>query len=90
MEEIKFYSDETKKFYKLVKTKTWPTVLISEIRMHRTDKIDPKIDTELKIKSITPIFGNVLDTCMGLGYTAILSTKSEKVNKSLLLRKIKI
>ncbi|MCX8178583.1 MAG: hypothetical protein N3D75_02000 [Candidatus Aenigmarchaeota archaeon] len=72
---IQFYSDETRKFYKLVETENWPTVVISGIRMHRTEKIDPKKDSFLKLKSLGKIKGRVLDTCCGLGYTAILSSK---------------
>lgn len=76
MEKIQFYSNETRKFYKLVETETWPTVIISGIKMHRTEKIDPKTDSFLKIKSLGKIKGKVLDTCCGLGYTAILSSKN--------------
>ncbi|MBU5689638.1 MAG: RsmD family RNA methyltransferase [Candidatus Aenigmatarchaeota archaeon] len=75
MENIQFYSEETRKFYKLVETETWPTVVISGIRMHRTDKIDPKTDTILKLKAIGKIKGKVLDTCCGLGYTSILASR---------------
>jgi predicted methyltransferase len=77
---IQFFDKKTNKFYKLAETSTWPTVLISGIRMHRTDEVDPKTDSILKIKSLGKIFGKVLDTCTGLGYTAILAARSPDVD----------
>ncbi len=68
--KIVFFSDKTKKLYKLVPTPDWPTISISSVPMHQLKS--PKKDTEAKIKLIKP-FGYVLDTCMGLGYTAILA-----------------
>lgn len=68
--KIAFFSNQTKKLYKLVPTRDWPTISISSVPMHQLKS--PKKDTEAKIKLIKP-FGYVLDTCMGLGYTAILA-----------------
>ncbi len=49
-----------------------PTTLeINGIHMHRIEGIDPYRDAELKIRSLGRARGRVLDTCMGLGYTAI-------------------
>ena len=48
---------------------------ISGIRMHVTKEMTPMEDTKKKIESISPLKGIVLDTCMGLGYTAILASK---------------
>ena len=73
--KIQLFSDETNKFYKLVPTKDAPTIEISGIRMHATKAMTPMEDTKRKIESIAPIQGNVLDTCMGLGYTAIAASK---------------
>jgi len=81
MEKIKFYSEKTKRFYKLVKTKTWPTLEISGIHMHRIKEVDPKTDSELKLKVLGKVYGKVLDTCTGLGYTAILAAKQKDVEK---------
>ena len=49
-----------------------PTVEISGIKMHVTMDSDPAIDTRRKLKTLggTPR-ERVLDTCFGLGYTAI-------------------
>ncbi len=70
-EKIQLFADDTKKFYKLFPTKDWPTLEISGIRMHRVTKVTPKEDTEMKIKLVSPVHDICLDTCMGLGYTAI-------------------
>jgi predicted methyltransferase len=85
--EIKFYDDKTRKFYKLVKTSTWPTVKVSGIFMHRVQDVDPKTDSILKIKALGKIEGIGLDTCTGLGYTSILSVREEKVEKIITIEK---
>lgn len=74
--QIAIFSQETNTYYKLVPTVDWPTIELSGIRMHMTSKLTPKLDTEKKISFIEPITGNVLDTCTGLGYTAIMASKS--------------
>lgn len=73
---ISIFSEETNTYYKLVPTVDWPTIELSGIRMHMTSKLTPKLDTEKKISFISPVSGNVLDTCTGLGYTAILASKT--------------
>jgi predicted methyltransferase len=85
--EIKFYSEKTGKFYKLVKTSTWPTVKVSGIFMHRVKDVDPKTDSLLKVKALGKIEGIGLDTCAGLGYTSILSAKERKVKKIITVEK---
>lgn len=72
---IAFFSKESNKYYKLVPTTDWPTIKISSTPMHRHTHISPKGDTRTKIKEISPVRGKVLDTCCGLGYTAILANK---------------
>ncbi|MBI2105305.1 methyltransferase domain-containing protein [Candidatus Woesearchaeota archaeon] len=80
LEKFQFFSKEKNLYYKLVPTADWPTIKISSVPMHRYTKISPKEDTMLKIKEISPVFGNVLDTCCGLGYSAIIAAeKAEKV-----------
>ncbi len=80
LKQIAFFSDETNLYYKLLPTQNWPTITLSSTPMHRYSTILPKKDTELKIKEISPVKGVILDTCCGLGYTAILSSKNaEKV-----------
>ena len=87
MAEIKFYSEKTGKFYRLVRTKTWPYLEISGIRMHRADTVDPKTDAILKIRSLGKIYGTVLDCCTGLGYTAILAARNKRVDKVITIEK---
>lgn len=87
MAEIKFYSEETGKFYRLVKTSTWPFLEISGIRMHRADEVDPRTDAILKIKALGRIYGSVLDCCTGLGYTAILAAKRKNVKEVITIEK---
>ena len=76
LKQIAFFSDETSLYYKLLPTQNWPTITLSSTPMHRYSTILPKKDTELKIKEISPVKGMVLDTCCGLGYTSILSSKN--------------
>ena len=73
--KVQLFSQDTNRFYKLVPTKDAPTIEISGIRMHVTKGMTPMEDTKKKIESIMPIKGIVLDTCMGLGYTAVLASK---------------
>ena len=87
MAEIKFYSDKTRKFYRLVKTETWPYLEISGIRMHRADAVDPKTDATLKIRALGRIYGTILDCCTGLGYTAILAARNKSVKKVITIEK---
>ena len=62
-------------FYKLVPTIP-PTIEINGIRMHRTKEVNPLQDTRNKVNAVKPREGEtVLDTCMGLGYTAIEASK---------------
>lgn len=58
-------------FYKLTPTEGAPTIEIDGIRMHRTKDTTPERDTRDKIRALGLRGGMVLDTCTGLGYTAI-------------------
>jgi len=60
-----------KHFYKLAKTEGSPTLEIDGIRMHRTKDTTPELDSDEKLDILAVNDGKVLDTCMGLGYTAI-------------------
>lgn len=76
--KIQMFSRETNRYYKLIPTKDWPTVTISGVPMHQKTRVTPKQDASEKISF--NIRGKVLDTCTGLGYTAILaSRKADKV-----------
>ncbi|MBS7625213.1 methyltransferase [Candidatus Bathyarchaeota archaeon] len=87
MDIIRFYSEKTGKYYRLVETKTWPYLEISGIRMHRADDVDPKTDAMLKIRALGRIYGSILDCCTGLGYTAILAAKRRNVREVITIEK---
>jgi len=63
-------------YYKLVPTDTVPTLEINGIKMHRSKDIDPFIDAELKTKLVVQPNDHVLDTCGGLGYSALFALKA--------------
>lgn len=75
LEKIEAYSEEMGRYYSLYPTESAPTMLISGIPMHRIQDTDPWRDTQAKIKAAGPIAGDVLDTCTGLGYTALLAAE---------------
>ena len=58
-------------FYKLLPTDGAPTLEIDGVRMHRTKATTPDVDTSLKLKGLRLEGSRVLDTCSGLGYTAL-------------------
>jgi predicted methyltransferase len=74
--KIQRFSESFNRFYSLMPTGRAPTLLISGIPMHRVKGIDPHRDTLHKVRNIAPITGRVLDTCTGLGYTAIEAAKT--------------
>jgi len=73
-QKIQGYSTQTGRAYSLYPTRQAPTMLISGLPMHRIKDTDPHQDTLEKIKAARPV-GNVLDTCTGLGYTAIEASR---------------
>ena len=76
LEKIGFFSDETNLYYRLIPTVTYPAMEISGILMHRiSKKTDPKTDVTAKLACIAPLTGPMLDTCCGLGYTAIHASR---------------
>ncbi len=80
LKQVSLFSEETNFYYKLFPTADWPTITLSSTPMHRHTRTTPKKDTELKIREISPVKGIVLDTCCGLGYTAIMAAQqAEKV-----------
>jgi len=73
--KIQRFSEYLDRFYSLMPTQGAPTLLISGVLMHRIKGIDPYRDTQTKVRTISPLQGRVLDTCTGLGYTAIEAAK---------------
>jgi predicted methyltransferase len=76
LERIEVFSETFNRYYSLMPTLRAPTMLISGIPMHRIKDTDPHKDTLSKIKAVAPIHGTVLDTTMGLGYTAIEASRT--------------
>jgi predicted methyltransferase len=74
--KIQIFSEAANRLYTLMPTSGAPTMLISGIPMHRIKGTDPHRDTLVKLKTIRPITGQVLDTATGLGYTAIEAAKT--------------
>ncbi len=60
-------------YYKLVPTEGAPTLEIDGVQMHRTKGTTPDADSAAKIDALDVDGGRVLDTCTGLGYTALES-----------------
>jgi uncharacterized protein len=76
--KIQLYSELTDRAYSLYPTSGAPTMLVSGLPMHRIKGTDPYRDTLEKMRAARPA-GNVLDTCTGLGYTAIEVSKLPSV-----------
>jgi predicted methyltransferase len=75
-EKIQEFSKELNRFYSLMPTRQAPTLLVSGIPMHRIKDTNPTQDTLRKTRTVAPLLGQVLDTCTGLGYTAIEAAKT--------------
>lgn len=69
--KIQAFSEEIQRVYTLYPTTGAPTMLISGIPMHRIKGTDPHRDTLSKVHALGRVTGHVLDTCTGLGYTAL-------------------
>lgn len=77
---VAMFSEQSNFYYKLHPTQGWPTLKISSTPMHRHTRMLPEQSAKQMVDQIKPITGVVLDTCCGLGYTAILAAKhAEKV-----------
>jgi uncharacterized protein len=76
LEKVTWFSAETNKVYTLRATAGWPALEISGILMHRIKGTDPRADAESKIAAVAPVRGHVLETCCGLGYTAIHAART--------------
>jgi len=68
--KIMTFSATTRRAVVLYATSKAPTMVLAGFPMHRIKNTDPWSDTQAKIRAATPISGDVLDTCTGLGYTA--------------------
>ena len=75
---ITSFSEQSNYYYKLLPTTDWPTITFSSTPMHRHTRMSPKQSAQQMVDEISPVQGTVLDTCCGLGYTAILAAKKAK------------
>jgi len=62
-------------YYKLTPTLGAPTLEIDGVQMHRTSTVEPFEDSRLKVQGTVREGDVVLDTCGGLGYTAICARR---------------
>ena len=62
-------------FYKLIPTDEAPTIEISGIQMHRTTGTKPFQNALTSARAVVRKGDRVLDTCGGLGYTAIAAAR---------------
>jgi len=62
-------------YYKLMATDTAPTLEISGIKMHRTQGCCPYAQAESIVRTVVGPGDRVLDTCGGLGYTALWAAR---------------
>lgn len=70
---IQTYSETTSRVCSLLPTSGAPGLLLSGFVMHRIKAIDPCQHAQRMLAALAPMHGTVLDTTMGLGYTAILA-----------------
>jgi uncharacterized protein len=77
---INVFSEKTGWMRTLYPTKSAPTTLVSGFLMHRIKDTNPLEDTKTKVAALGKIQGGeILDTCFGLGYTALELAKNGKV-----------
>jgi uncharacterized protein len=76
LEKVSWFSEETGKVYTLRATAGWPALEISGILMHRVKDTDPGADARSKLAALGPARGHGLDTCCGLGYSAIHAART--------------
>jgi hypothetical protein len=75
-EEIRGFSETTRRAYRLFPTAEAPGLLIAGFTMHRCKGITPRRAALEMVRAAAPVRGRVLDTATGLGYTAIAAAKS--------------
>jgi hypothetical protein len=76
IERVRLFSEWTGRPCSLIATSGAPTIVLAGFPMHRVKGIDPYHDTLLKIRTLAPVGGRVLDTTTGLGYTAIEAART--------------
>lgn len=77
-EKIMTFSATTRRAVVLYATPKAPTMVLAGFPMHRIKNTDPWADTQAKIRAASPVTGDVLDTCTGLGYTASEASRTAR------------
>jgi hypothetical protein len=73
---IQIFSEATSRVCSLLPTPGAPALLLSGFVMHRIKGMDPYQHAQGMLAALAPLRGAVLDTTMGLGYTALLAARS--------------
>lgn len=76
--KIMTFSAATRRAVVLYATPKAPTMVLAGFPMHRIKNTDPWADTQSKIRAASPVSGEVLDTCTGLGYTASEASRTAR------------
>ena len=74
--KVTIFSEVSERLYSLYPTPGAPSMLVSGIPMHRIKGTTPELDTHEKLKAAGKPHGAALDTCTGLGYTAIAAART--------------
>jgi predicted methyltransferase len=68
---IQIFSETTHRVCSLLPTSGAPGLLLSGFVMHRIKELDPYQHARRMLAALAPVCGTILDTTMGLGYTAM-------------------
>lgn len=78
LEKVTWFDEQTGKVYTLRATRGWPALEISGILMQRIKDVDPREDAASKAAVLGPVRGRVLETCFGLGYSALHTARDAR------------
>jgi uncharacterized protein len=76
---LRGFSEILGRAYSLMPTSEAPVLVAAGFPMHRFKNITPLEAARAMVEPVMPIHGNVLDTATGLGYTAILASKTSSI-----------
>jgi predicted methyltransferase len=62
--------------YRLIPTAGAPALVVDGVLMHRVQGVRPDIEAREKVRALGIRGGRVLDTCAGLGYSAIAAAEA--------------
>jgi predicted methyltransferase len=76
--KVQSFSSTTNRLCSLIPTQSAPALMVAGFPMHRIKDTNPHLDSLAKVRSVRPVYGHVLDTTTGLGYTAIEASHTAK------------